>query len=72
MNSADSSNRIDQLEIRIAYQDQVIDDLNKAVTEQWKQIDVLTKQVSILLQRIQEVEGQTGAPSGPEAPPPHY
>ena len=40
MNDAETVNtRIDQLETRIAHQDRTIEDLNKSVTEQWRQID---------------------------------
>ena len=35
--------RIDTLEMRFAYQDQVIEDLNRTITEQWKHIDALTR-----------------------------
>ncbi|HZH53126.1 MAG TPA: SlyX family protein [Microvirga sp.] len=64
--------RIDALEIRIAYQDEIIEDLNKTVVAQWKQIDTLTRQVANLLDRVQEAEHKAGAPSTPEPPPPHY
>jgi SlyX protein len=64
--------RIDTLEVRIAHQDRIIDDLNEAVTSQWKKIDVLTRQIVSLLDRVQEAEGRSGAPNAPEPPPPHY
>ena len=31
--------RIDRLEMRLAHQDQTIEDLNQAVIAQWKQLD---------------------------------
>lgn len=40
--------RIDTLEMRFAYQDQVIEDLNRTITEQWKQIDNLTRRLANL------------------------
>jgi len=33
--------------VRIAYQDRIIEELNTSVTEQWRQIDDLTKQVAM-------------------------
>ncbi|MFC4172791.1 SlyX family protein [Microvirga sp. GCM10011540] len=64
--------RIDRLEIRIAYQDEIIEDLNKTVLAQWKQIDLLTRRIAALTDRIQEAERKAGGPSAPEPPPPHY
>ena len=64
--------RIDALEIRIAYQDEIIEDLNKTVVAQWKHIDMLIRQVANLLDRVQEAEHKAGVPSAPEPPPPHY
>ena len=63
--------RIDALEMRIAYQDETIEDLNQAVTAQWKQIDLLMRQIGLLHERIQEAETNAGTPQR-EPPPPHY
>jgi SlyX protein len=64
--------RIEALETKVAYQERTIEELNGALTEQWKQVDLLTKQVGRLLDRIKRVEET--APSSPadEPPPPHY
>jgi SlyX protein len=73
MSDPDALNaRIDALEVRVAYQDQVIEDLNQAVIEQWKRIEGLKRQFNELLDRVQEVEDGTGSASVPEPPPPHY
>jgi SlyX protein len=70
MSDGDSVNaRIDALEMRVAYQDQVIEDLNQAIIDQWKQIDGLKRQLAEILDRVQEVEDGSAAP---ERPPPHY
>ena len=62
--------RIDALETRIAFQDDTIETLNEAITAQWKQIDILTRQVAGLGERLQEAENNAGAPRN--EPPPHY
>ena len=62
--------RIDALEMRVAYQDQVIEDLNQALIDQWKQIDGLKRQLAEILDRVQDVED--GSTAAPERPPPHY
>jgi SlyX protein len=62
--------RIDALETHIAHQDQTIEDLNTAITDQWKQIEELAYRVSRLTDELREV--QMGGSNEPEPPPPHY
>lgn len=62
--------RIDTLETRLAYQDDTIETLNQTITAQWKQIDVLTRQLAQLNERLQEAEAN--APGPANEPPPHY
>ena len=64
--------RVDALEIRVAYQDQIIEDLNAAVTDHWKQIDALKRRVETLVDRVQEAETRATSGGAPEPPPPHY
>ena len=64
--------RIDALEEKIAYQDQVIDDLNTAVTDQWREIDTLKRLVASLLDEVKEMELASRTTAGRERPPPHY
>ena len=66
----DLSERIDALEMRLTYQDVTIETLNQTITEQWKQIDALTRQVAELKERLQEAERH--APGPANEPPPHY
>lgn len=72
MNANNTEARIDALEEKIAYQDQVIDDLNTAVTEQWKEIDTMRRLVASLLDEVKEMELAARATAGREPPPPHY
>jgi SlyX protein len=64
------NDRIDRLEARITFQDDVIETLNKTVTEQWAKIDALTRQLVVLNERLQEAETQMPRPAN--EPPPHY
>ncbi|WP_374761605.1 SlyX family protein [Bradyrhizobium betae] len=64
------SERVDALETRIAYQDDTIETLNQTITAQWKQIDVLTRKVAELGERLQEAEAN--APGAANERPPHY
>lgn len=62
--------RVDTLEMRLAYQDDTIETLNQTITAQWKQIDALTRKIAELTERLQEAEAN--APGPANEPPPHY
>ncbi|MEH2509695.1 SlyX protein [Nitrobacteraceae bacterium AZCC 1564] len=64
--------RIDALEIRIAYQDETIEALNKTITEQWRLIDALNREMVNLRDRLHDAELKSAAGGPPEPPPPHY
>ena len=64
------SDRIDRLEARLMFQDDTIETLNQTITAQWREIDVLTRQVASLSERLKEAEANAPAPSN--EPPPHY
>ena len=64
------SGRIDALEMRLTFQDETIETLNQTMTEQWKQIDALTRQLAELKERLQDAE--SGATSPVNERPPHY
>jgi SlyX protein len=64
------SDRVDVLETRLMFQDVTIETLNQTITEQWQQIDALTRQIAALNQRLQEAEAH--APRVADEPPPHY
>jgi SlyX protein len=64
------SERIDALEMRLAYQDVTIETLNQTITAQWTEIDRLTRQVADLKERVREAE--SNAPGPLNEKPPHY
>ena len=64
------NDRIDLLETRLAFQDETIETLNKAITEQWLKIDTLMRQLQALSERLQEAESH--APGAANEQPPHY
>ena len=66
----DLSERIEALEVRLAYQDETIETLNQTVTAQWKQIDALTRQLAALSERLDQAETSAGAPANERQP--HY
>jgi SlyX protein len=71
MGTDTASDRVDTLEIRIAYQDETIEALNQTITKQWAQIDKLTRQVESLISRLGEIEAKTTQGPVTERPP-HY
>lgn len=66
------STRLDELEIRIAHQDQTIEDLNAAITAQWKLIERLERQVVRLAERVADSEQAVSEAAPVNRPPPHY
>ncbi|MET3843963.1 SlyX family protein [Bradyrhizobium sp. OAE829] len=64
------SERIDALEMRLTFQDVTIETLNQTITEQWKQIDALTRQLAELKDRLQDAESNITGPVNER--PPHY
>ena len=60
--------RIDDLEMRIAYQDKTISDLNDVITSQWKKIEMLERQLRRLDEEVQALDQS----DVPVTKPPHY
>lgn len=71
--TSNTASRLDELEIRIAHQDQTIEDLNAAITAQWKLIERLERQVVRLAERVADSEQAISEAAAPvNRPPPHY
>jgi SlyX protein len=68
----DLADRFDAIEIRLAYQDETIETLNKTITTQWTEIDRLKREMTRLSDRVLEAENRAGSAMQPDAPPPHY
>ena len=62
--------RLDDLEIQFAYQQDTIDSLNETVTKQWDVIEKLRLKITRLEGRLMEMSEWQSA--GNEPPPPHY
>ena len=61
--------RIDELEMRMAHQEQTIGELNEIITTQWKRIESLERR----LQRLDEEMQAVALPDAtPNKKPPHY
>lgn len=64
------SRRLDALEARVMHQDQTIEDLNAALTAQWRHINRLSSLLEQLDGRLSEII--PGGVNPPDRPPPHY
>jgi SlyX protein len=63
--------RLTELEVKIAFQDDLLDTLNLTVTRQQQQIDLLQQQIRMLYQQMRNVAPGDDSPSQHEIPP-HY
>lgn len=68
---SDLSTRIEKLETIIAFQDQAIEELSTALTEHYKQIEALKRELHNLGAALRDVEAHP-ALAVKEPPPPHY
>ncbi|WP_410017117.1 SlyX family protein [Pseudomonas sp. 5P_3.1_Bac2] len=67
----ENDERINDLQSRLAFQDDTIQALNDVVVEQQRLLERLQMQVAALARRQAEVSAQFGIEED-EAPPPHY
>lgn len=72
MKETDLTARLDQLEERAAFQEQTIEELSAAVTDQWKLIESLNRDVQRLTEEVKSVEDSVLQGEDREPPPPHY
>ena len=66
----DVARRLDELEIKASYTEDLLDQLNMVIYRQQQQIDSLLLQVTLL--RQQSPEAGAGGPRLRDEPPPHY
>lgn len=69
MTNNDIENRLIEIEIALANQERVVEDLNQVIIEQGKHIDKLQKQIKYL---VDNVDVNVVKPLSEETPPPHY
>jgi len=66
------SERINNLETRNAFQDDVIEQLNEELTNHQIQIADLKQQLKLLAGRLKDIRPSDQSEDTPEPPPPHY
>ena len=65
-------NRIIDLESKLAFQDETINDLNEVITDQQQQLDQLREEIRLLNLRISSVAENSSVSEEKDPPPPHY
>ena len=66
-----SDRRFEDLEVRLAYQEQALNELNAVVTEQQATIDRLERRCDALRERLRALGEGSGDAASDERPP-HY
>jgi SlyX protein len=65
-------NRFIELETRLAFQDNSLQELNSVVVRQQREIDALTRELETLKAQLRTLAPELVANRADEAPPPHY
>ncbi len=67
-----NDDRIIELEIKVAYQEDLLQLLNNIVSQQQQQIDRITATCSLLNERIKSLSTEGSAGENVDETPPHY
>jgi len=65
-------NRLIELETRLAFQDNSLQELNAVVVRQQREIDALTRELETLKAQLRTLAPELVANRADEVPPPHY
>ncbi|ADT85253.1 SlyX family protein [Vibrio sp. Vb2880] len=64
--------RIDDLECKVAFQEQTIDELNEALSHQQLLITKMQDQMKYVVGKVKNMDTSNLADPSQETPPPHY
>lgn len=64
--------RIEDLECKVAFQEQTIDELNEALAQQQLLINKMKDQMKYVVGKMKNMETSNMADPNKEPPPPHY
>ncbi len=65
-------NRINDLECQLAFQEQTIDSLNDALSQQQLLITKMQDQMKYVVGKVKNIDSSNLADPSEETPPPHY
>lgn len=66
-----TSDRLDEVEAKLAFAEDLVDTLNATVVRQQAQLDLLQQQLRLLHERLEELRADDTRPPADEIPP-HY
>lgn len=64
--------KIDDLECRLAFQEQTIEELNDALSQQQLLINLMKDQMKYVVGKVKNMDNSNLADPSEETPPPHY
>lgn len=64
--------QIEQLQMKVAFQEDTIETLSDALATQQRQIDKLVFQMQHVMDKLKQVQPSNIADASQETPPPHY
>jgi len=64
--------RLEQLELKVAFQDDTIEQLNQEITSLSMDNNMMQRQLKLLAEKFKEQKGSAVASEAEETPPPHY
>jgi SlyX protein len=67
-----ATDRLVELETRVAFQDHLLNELNDVVTAQGRELQVLQQQLARAVADLKTLRGLLHADPSSEPPPPHY
>jgi SlyX protein len=65
-------NRVNDLECQLAFQEQTIEELNEALSQQQLLITKMQDQMKFVVGKVKNMDGSNLADASEETPPPHY
>ncbi|MGF1765091.1 SlyX family protein [Aliivibrio kagoshimensis] len=70
--TAQLESQIETLEYKVAFQEQTVEELNEALSQQQLLITKMQDQMSYLAGKVKGMESPNMADASEETPPPHY
>ncbi len=64
--------QIEQLQVKVAFQEDTIETLSDALASQQQQLDKLVFQMQHVMDKLKQIQPSNIADASQETPPPHY